>query len=82
MWFHLNGELFGITMIPCLTLVTLAFALRRRRGLGVFLGIASSVLFLFSEAIHWLIYQKTQIPLTTAWQDGGVYFYGLAMSLY
>ena len=82
MWFHLNGELFGITMIPCLTLVTLAFALRRRRGLGVFLAIASSVLFLFSEAIHWLIYQKTQIPLTTAWQEGGVYFYGLAMSLY
>ncbi len=82
MWFHLNGQLFWASAVCYLSLGAVAFALRRRRGIGVFLLVAAALLFLLSDSVHWIIYQQTKIPLSPTWQAGGVYFYGLAMSLY
>lgn len=82
MWFHLNGELFWLTTIPYWVILGTAFSIRKRRGPGVYLAVASVALFLLSDIVHWAIYQQTSIPDSVTWQEGGGFFYGLAMTLY
>ena len=82
MWFHLNGELFWLATIPYWVILGTAISIRKRRGLGVYLAVASVFLFLLSDIVHWVIYQRTSIPHSVTWQEGGVFFYGLAMTLY
>lgn len=82
MWFHLQGELFWLTTIPYWIVLGSALGIRKRRGFGVFLAIAASGLLLLSDVVHWIVYQQTSIPFSTSWQEGVVYFYGLAITLY
>jgi len=82
MWFHLNGELFWLATIPYWVILCTVVGIRKRRGLGIYLAVAAVALFLLSDIVHWVIYQRTSVPLSTTWQEGGVFFYGLAMTLY
>ena len=82
MWFHLNGELFWLATIPYWGILCTVIGIRKRRGIGVYLAVAAVALFLLSDIVHWVVYQRTSIPLSTTWQEGGVFFYGLAMMLY
>ena len=82
MWFHLNGELFWLGTVPYWAILISALLIRKRRGFGVYLSLSAVVLLFLSDVIHWVIYQQTTIPQSETWQQGGVYFYGLAMTLY
>ena len=82
MWFHLNGELFWLGTVPYWAILISALLIRKRRGFGIYLSLSAVVLLFLSDVIHWVIYQQTTIPLSETWQQGGVYFYGLAMTLY
>ena len=82
MWFHLNGELFWLGTVPYWVILFSALLIRKRRGIGIYLALSAVVLLFLSDVIHWVIYQQTKIPLSGTWQEGGVFFYGLAMTLY
>lgn len=82
MWFHLNGQLFWLTSIPYWVLLATALKIRARRGFGIYLAVAAVALLLLSDLVHWMIYQQTNVPTTDAWQEGGGFVYGLAMTLY
>ena len=81
MWFHLNGELFWLATIPYWVILCTVVGIRKRRGSGVYLAVAAVAMFLLSDIVHWVVYQRTSVPLSTTWQEGGVFLYGLAMTL-